>query len=366
MTDFTTNIIFLGTIVVVGLFGNAYCIRQLRSSNLRRFVLSWYLLALAMSDSGFILSLSMLLLYNVGFPLVNLPVVCQLTHYTSYLCSFLSSWYIVALSLERCFAVYTPFRSYTKNSRGRSKVVVVLITSVGLILNSWPLFVFRSNFVETYSNNIGTITKLNESFVLNLTETKSEYQCDMIESSYDYYKSLSFFDTMISCTLPLSLMVILNLLIIRRIFISKKLRRTLTNDIYLSRSRLKPYQKVNKVCTYKTIQMKEKKVTLLLLAIPLVHIILNVPNYLYRLILAFFFPIENNEEKINSTHSTVDMILTFIFYTQYSINFVLYSISNSQRDKTTVTKRKKHAWTFTVPRRDNNLPLARTNDSKFA
>lgn len=319
-SDVTINVVCTGLLVVIGLFGNVYCITQLRRTNLRRFALSSYLLALAVSDSCFLVSLTLLFFYNLGFTILSYPVLCQLTYYVSYQSCFLSGWYIVGLSIERCIAVYSPLRQYISNTHQRSLIVICGITVLGMILNSWPLFVF-----ERHVNHI----------IFNNT-TLSISTCDISDSAQNYYKLLSYFDATISCFVPVTLMIVFNLLIIRKLYTAQHIRNTLTNDsnnmIKMSSTSRKFLKK--RSVLFAKMRSRERKVAVLLLAIPIAHILLNGPNYFSTLI-TIFNPNEketvspdSNEKEPPSTNSTLEIVFQFIFYSQYSINFILYSCRN--------------------------------------
>lgn len=311
MEEVTINIIYTGLLVFIGLFGNAYCIMQLLHSNLNRYALTLYLLSLAVSDSCFLLSLTVLFFYNLGFTILSYPVLCQFTYYISYLSCFLSGWYIVALSTERCIAVYRPLRSYISDSRKRSIVVICAITVVGMVINCWPLFIFERQVTQMIRTNSAVVIHV----------------CEITDSSQHYYTMLSYFDAIVSCFIPITLIIVLNLMIVRRIFVAQSVRNELLNggnSIKMSCSSHKLVKRRNSSLVNR-IRNRDRKVTALLLAIPVVHIILNAPNYLYGL--AFTFISSNGKEE-NPTNSTLEIVLQFIFYSQYSINFVLYSCRN--------------------------------------
>lgn len=301
---YTFNDIYLSIIVIFGLLGNAYCIRRIRRSSLRRFAVSYYLLALAISDSGFLLSLTTIVLYNFEVELLNLPVICQSTYFLSYLSCFLSGWYTVAFSVERCLAVYRPFQSYVSNSYYRSKLVILIITCIGMVLNSWPFFVFESRASEATVSNISMIL----------------YDCDTRNSSFNYLNSITFFDSLISCGIPIVLISVSNIIIAKQILDSQNIRRSLMNS---SSSKMKrPLSVKRSGCGYQKIRINERKIILLLLAIPFAHVILNLPNYLLRFIVILT---HSDEDKTNPVYLAMDKIFLFMFYSQFSVNFIFYS-----------------------------------------
>lgn len=86
------NRVYSALVIIIGTIGNLYCLYVIRSTSLRKFSSSQYLIALACSDLGFLVSLSLTWLSGAGVRWYHSTGVCQLANYASYVCCFLSAW----------------------------------------------------------------------------------------------------------------------------------------------------------------------------------------------------------------------------------------------------------------------------------
>lgn len=321
----TFSQICVGFIVAIGLLGNIYCIRELRSSKLKNYAFSCYLSALACSDTVFLLTVAWFNISNLGPDLINLPILCQSSYFLSYTASFLSNWYIAVLSFERFLAVHNPFRSYLKLVSNRFKLQVVALTVSGVILNSWTLVCFEirqdvESIIDQYSNQTVNVTA-------NL--------CQFRKSAEKYYKELNLFDSIVSCAIPLVIIFIFNCLVVRGLIRSYK-SCVITCDstkenINLHESFKSKISISSAVVSQKNCSRRrnnERKITILLLSISVTHLILNLPSYLHRMIVSFLNPIENDKSFKLAEQDPFEVIAHLIFYTQYSVNFILYSYNN--------------------------------------
>lgn len=322
MSATTFGEIYVVFIVIIGLFGNLYCIRLLRFTKLKNYAFSHYLVALAISDMVFLTTLTCLYVYNLGLDLMNIPVLCQLFYFLSYTSSFLSNWYIAALSFERFLAVYKPFKSYQiAVSSSRFKLQLIVITVCGIGLNCWPLALFEV-VPTTQSENNHSVN-----YTVNV--------CQFRQSAEKYYKELNMFDLVVSCALPLFIILIFNSLVVRELVCYQKTfwhdetTGKTSEEYHLVPKNLNSRTSRNSSSLiYDNIQRQrrnnERKVTILLLTISLTHFLLNMPCYVYRMILSFVNPIENDKSS-EPEESVLEDVVNLFFYTQYSVNFILYS-----------------------------------------
>lgn len=154
----TINRIYSALVIIVGTIGNLYCVYVIRSTSLRKFSSSQYLLALACSDLGFLISLSLTWLSGAGIRWYHVSGVCQLANYASYVCCFLSAWYIVCLTAERCVVIYRPFYARTVASPKRARAVICLITVIGLAMNGFILILVESQPMVPTSSMDGAVS----------------------------------------------------------------------------------------------------------------------------------------------------------------------------------------------------------------
>lgn len=130
-------------LIIVGSIGNILSVMVFFRTRLKKLSSSYYLSALGISDTGFLLCnlFQWLGLFNINF--YNMEVVCQLFTYLSNLCATLSVWFVVAFTVERFIAVLYPLKRQTMCTVRRAKSVLVALTLISIIHCS-PLLVFSS------------------------------------------------------------------------------------------------------------------------------------------------------------------------------------------------------------------------------
>lgn len=134
---------YMPLLIVVGSIGNILSVLVFFRTRLKKLSSSYYLSALGISDTGFLLCnfFQWLGIFNINF--YNKEVVCQLLTYLSNLCATLSVWFVVAFTVERFIAVLYPLKRQTMCTVRRAKSVLVALTIISLIHCS-PLLLFSS------------------------------------------------------------------------------------------------------------------------------------------------------------------------------------------------------------------------------
>ena len=97
-------------VVIFGVIGNILSLFVFLVSPLKRMSWSVYLAALAISDTGFLICVFVSWCSLVGVHLYHMQGWCQFFVYLTYVCGFLSVWYIVAFTVERYIVVCFPLR----------------------------------------------------------------------------------------------------------------------------------------------------------------------------------------------------------------------------------------------------------------
>ncbi len=156
------NVMFYYTplIVLGGSIGNILSVLVFFKTKLRKLSSSYYLAALGVSDTCFLLT-SFCNWFNFvnAYNLYNQNIFCQFFTYLSYLSNFLSVWYVVAFTVERFIAVLYPLKRQTMCTVRRAKIVLCGLTVVGSIIN-FPT-IFYSGVVYSEQQN-STVCALNE------------------------------------------------------------------------------------------------------------------------------------------------------------------------------------------------------------
>ena len=86
---------YLPALVVFGSLGNILSAFVVLTTNMKRSSSSYYLAALAISDTGFLVSQIVAWLALVNIDLHNRYGFCQFFVFLTSLCSFLSAWWVI-------------------------------------------------------------------------------------------------------------------------------------------------------------------------------------------------------------------------------------------------------------------------------
>ncbi|XP_057334246.1 thyrotropin-releasing hormone receptor-like [Microplitis mediator] len=307
-------------LVSLGTLGNGLSVYVFFGTKMRRVSSSWYLSALVISDTGFLISLLVAWLNMVGVGIFNRPGYCQFFVYLPTLCSFLSVWFVVSFTIERFVAVRYPLRRQSMCTVARAKTILMILTLVGLILCSPVLWFTRPRV---------TNKKLNTTV------------CLLAEEWADWARVFNIADTVLTFVLPFTVIVVLNGLIVKTVWRLARVRRTLTT----STTRMTNFSfNKNKTSQQKYKQSSgtsQSKVTNMLLVVSSFFLCFNLPAYVMR-VRAF---LEENDEPPRAIVIT-QHICNLLFDTNFGINFVLYCASgqNFRKAVVAIILRRKKRW----------------------
>jgi 7 transmembrane receptor (rhodopsin family) len=150
--DFLTHY-YTPALVLIGSAGNILSVIVFFKTKLRKLSSSYYLAALGISDTCFLLGtfVSWLSYYNIN--VYNREYYCQIFTYFSGLCSFLSVWFVVAFTIERFIAVLYPLKRQTICTVKRACTILALLIFLGCFINI-PYFIYAapqfSAFLDDY------------------------------------------------------------------------------------------------------------------------------------------------------------------------------------------------------------------------
>lgn len=130
-------------ITFTGAIGNVLSILVFFRTKLRKLSSSYYLAALGITDTGFLLINFISWLNFLDIHLYNIDILCQLFSFLSGLCAALSVWFVVAFTVERFIAVLYPLRRQTMCTVRRAKSILYGLVVVSLI-HSMPLLVLMA------------------------------------------------------------------------------------------------------------------------------------------------------------------------------------------------------------------------------
>ena len=136
-----------------GILGNVICFKVFTFTTLSNQSSSTYIAALSVSDAGFLCSLLLSWFSNgrIGLQFGHHPVWCHFMIYVTYVCSFLSVWYVVLIMFDRyvvtcicvcmwCVSFYMNKWIHGKQHDGRSFSAVYFVVSPFIPFPNKPWF----------------------------------------------------------------------------------------------------------------------------------------------------------------------------------------------------------------------------------
>lgn len=193
-------------LIYVGIFGNILSVYVFFSTKLKKLSSTYYLGALALSDSGFLLSLFGVWLKVVNIDVFNQPGFCQLIVYLTSVCSFLSVWLVVSFTVERFIAVRYPLLRQSVCTVARARLTVIILTIIAITI-FLPLLIFASAEYDI---------------------ERKLFVCRVNQKWQDFAGAFNAIDTLITFIIPVVIIAILNGCISRTVWKLAKVRRRLT------------------------------------------------------------------------------------------------------------------------------------------
>lgn len=239
-------------IIVFGSIGNCLSVIIFCSKQLRHLSSSFYLSALAVSDTGFLLVVFINWLQGVGFDIFLRDIYCRMQNYFSNVFGFLSVWFVVAFTVERFIAVKYPLMRPSMCTVSRAKAVIGLLCGISLIL---------------FIPSLATQWK-----ILDQPETNSSICIPANITSLDAV--MNTVDLAAVMVVPCVVIITINTCIcftVRRL--NHRRRRMTLSSRCVNPQQLQPRN-----------THSQNKVTRLLLVVSTVFVCLNLPSYVLRLI----------------------------------------------------------------------------------
>lgn len=193
------HVYYIPILITVGLIGNLTSVFVFMTTHLKLHSSSYYLASLAIVEFLFVVILLIVRFsFNSENDLFNKNGWCQLFVYMSSVCTTLSAWLIVAFTVERFIAVQYPLQRPHICTVSRAKIIVLGLVLIGLLSQSyifWTAGIIKS---EDY----------------DICELKPEYK--------DVMKIINIFDTILTLIGPTLLIIIMNIMIARNIYLFKR------------------------------------------------------------------------------------------------------------------------------------------------
>ncbi|XP_061396480.1 cysteinyl leukotriene receptor 1-like [Musca vetustissima] len=197
---------YVPIIVGTGTIGNILSVVVFFKTKLRKLSSSFYLAALAVSDTCFLFGLFIQWLNFMDVHIYNREYFCQFFTFFSNLACFCSVWFVVAFTVERFIAVMYPLKRQTMCTVRRAKMVLLGLTLLGC-LHCAPFWI---------SSTPVYLPKLE----ITICDIKNEYK--------DYITLLNYWDTVVVFAVPFTTIAVLNTFTGCTVWKFATVRRTLT------------------------------------------------------------------------------------------------------------------------------------------
>ncbi|KAJ1525386.1 hypothetical protein ONE63_010201 [Megalurothrips usitatus] len=316
---------FTPVLVTLGSLGNCLCVIVFFSTKLKKLSSSYYLSALAISDTCALVSVAATWFDLVDIPFFNTEGFCQLFVYMKCVCSFLSVWFVVAFTVERFVAVSYPLQRLSMCTVARARAILASLTIAGLGLYS-P-FLFISGVVPMPASPAALADD-----AAAAASTAAPGACTLLEQWHRLGKLLNYADICLTLLLPVLLILSLNACIARTVWRLARARKDLTNQ---NTQHVLPTLNGGGAGgngsaggTSTRPGGTQSKVTEMLLIVSTVFIALNLPSYFIRLYI-FVNDLEATprDEGAYLRTAILQNYFNVLFDANFGINFVLYCVS---------------------------------------
>lgn len=246
---FRVQFVAVPLLVAFGAAGNALSLMVFRTPAFRAHSSSWYLAALAASDTLFLLNL---LAVWAATPRVGVDVFhraggCQAVTFLSHVAAFVSVWLVVAFTVERFVAVCYPLLRSAVCTVRRAKAVVGGLVALALCLYAYLL---AAAGVERSGSGAA--------------------RCTLREGYAALASAMNAVDTALTLVVPVVAVVTLNARIARCVYAVDRFQRRFAPPAAAAQRR-----------------KSHHGVTKMLLVISTVFILLNLPSYTLRVYVYF-------------------------------------------------------------------------------
>lgn len=275
-------------ICLFGFVGNILSTIIFLSKSQTKTSCSLYLAARSLSDTGFLISLFCIWLGDMKVNAFKPPGMCQIVVFLSYICAFLSVWFIVAVTFENYIRICLPMQVNVYCNPRRARMIIVIAVAVSVLLYSFTLWIFAS------------------------VPTKTGMMICLPYDEYDdIYQYFIYIDVVVTLVLPTLITMFLMLPITVSLF--ESLRR----QARLSMKSSRPLERR---------QTAQSIVTKMLFCVSLSFIILSLPSHVIRLQLTISTFVKQETYLIEYRTMAIKYIFETIYNLSFAVNFMIYLI----------------------------------------
>lgn len=283
-------------LLAIGSLGNmfAFCILIRNVEKASTYI---YLSMLAVMD--------LLVLYTgllriwIGELLIDIGIInnilCKLVVFLGYVSSDTSVWLIVAVTVERTIVVMVPFKAHSVCNTRNARICIFGLVIVFVAVNShflWTVELQHFRFNET---------------VISLCKS-THFSTELVENIWPWV------DAGIYSFVPFLIIIVLNSIIIRSVFVAKRERNLLRNkaSAFAKRCRIRQQGEMS------------KKITVMLLTVSFTFLVTTLPMNLVLIYTSFAKEMANDDDATFAKRKLIKTVAEVLMYTNHSINFFLY------------------------------------------
>lgn len=283
------------SVIGVGFVGNFFAILVCIRSNLSKFSYVNYLIALFIADSCYLFNLLCLWLAEHGVNIYTLGAWCHFVIFLSQSSSFLSLWYLTGFLVDRFIALQMQFWERSLCTTVKAKIIVIgfAMVAIAVFLN--------------ISLTVGVIIA-----------PGPKVYCTPLRRFAHSWKILDRMDIFINCMFPYLLSFCIFLVSVcsahREGLLCNRRRRTV----------LGPHRTPQPIQIYDS--DLEKGRTCLFLSYAFVHLLLNIPSQVIRLMQTFSMWY-NPQQRMNVEHLMWHQFFSNIAHARPAINIFVLLLS---------------------------------------
>ena len=275
-------------ICIFGIVGNLLSFRIFVFTRFRKYSSSLYIVALSVSDTIFLWSLLLSWLGNgrIGIYYGHFPVWCHIMIYVTYVCSFLSVWYVVLIMIDRYIVVCHSLHVPNWCSKRRARISIVAVSAFGALIYAHMFFT---------------------------TDVKGE-NCTLQPKPFmiELVSVVIYVDTVITFIFPFAVIMVLNIIVVFSI------RRFAIQHAGSKRRSISAPSNILSKAQYRLTR------TFILISVML--LVTNVPSHGIR----FYIILKGliYQQQPNPLLALAQHICQIVYYTNYATNFLLYTASS--------------------------------------
>lgn len=247
---------------------------------------SLYLAARSLSDTGFLISLFCIWLGDMKVNAFKPPGMCQIVLFLSYVCAFLSVWFIVAVTFENYVRICLPMQVNVYCTTRQARIIIITVISFSVLLYSFTLWITASILSPTG---------------MTICQPYLEYE--------DIYQYFIYIDVVVTLVIPTLITIFLMLPI------TVSLIESFRRQARLSKKSSRPVERRHTA---------QSIVTKMLFCVSLSFIILSLPSHVIRLELTISTFVKQETSLIEYTTTAIKYIFETIYNLSFAINFMIY------------------------------------------